>query len=391
MKTTGMATRTADAVIIGGGIIGAACGYFLSAAGLDVHLVERHFPASGSSRACDGLILLWDKNGDELSLGLESTRLWAELNEKLEHKFGFGHAGTIFIAENGEQLEAGKKKAEILQQAGQAAQILSAQELQNLEPELAPDLAGGVLFPWDSQVDPRRATLALLMAARQQGLKMHTGTEVVGIKREPHGKRGVCGVITPQGEIHTPTIICAAGVWSNQIARMVGLELPIKPRKGHVLVTAKAPGLVRHPLLEGGYVTTVESAAEDLQIALVAEATNNGSLLLGSSRQFAGYDRKVSLSVIQAIAARAVRFLPKLAKTKIIRSYAGLRPWSPDNLPLIGPVSSVPGFYLATGHEGAGICLSPITGQLISKWVTKAELPIEAYAVHPKRFYEKDP
>jgi glycine/D-amino acid oxidase-like deaminating enzyme len=145
--------------------------------------------------------------------------------------------------------------------------------------------------------------------------------------------------------------------------------------------------LIRHSLLEGGYVSTVQTAAEGVQVALAAELTASSTLLLGSSREFAGYDRTVSLDVVRAIAGRAVRFLPSIAGKGIIRSYAGLRPWSPDHLPLIGPAPAVPGFYLATGHEGAGICLAPITGQLIAGWLTgRTEMPSFATAVRPDRF-----
>jgi glycine/D-amino acid oxidase-like deaminating enzyme len=153
-----------------------------------------------------------------------------------------------------------------------------------------------------------------------------------------------------------------------------------------VLVATKLPGLIHHPLLEGGYVSTVQTAAEGLQVALAAEPTASGTLLLGSSREFVGYDRTVSLDVIRAIAGRAVRFLPSLAGKPVIRSYAGLRPWSPDHLPAIGPVAGVPGFYVATGHEGAGICLAPITGQLIAAWITGSnEMPPYGEAVRPDR------
>jgi sarcosine oxidase subunit beta len=181
-------------------------------------------------------------------------------------------------------------------------------------------------------------------------------------------------------------VICTAGVWSNQVAGLAGLALPLKPRKGHILVTAKQPGFIRHPLLEGGYVSTVHTAGDQAQVALVAETTISGTMLLGSSRQFAGYDRSVSLATIQAIAQRAIRFLPDLRDVKIIRSYAGLRPWSPDHLPIIGPVQSVPGFYLASGHEGAGIGLAPISGRLITDWVTGADLPEFAQELNPSRF-----
>jgi glycine/D-amino acid oxidase-like deaminating enzyme len=195
-------------------------------------------------------------------------------------------------------------------------------------------------------------------------------------------------VITRTGEIATETVVCAAGVWSNEVARLVGIETPIRPRKGHILVTAKVPGLIHHPLLEGGYAATVQSAFEGLEVAFVAEMTASGTLLLGSSRQFVGYDRTVSLPVMRALAARAARFLPSLASSgvRVIRSYAGLRPWSPDHLPLIGPVEAVPGFYLAAGHEGAGIGLAPITGRLIADWIVGAELSPLAAEVRPDRF-----
>jgi glycine/D-amino acid oxidase-like deaminating enzyme len=109
-------------------------------------------------------------------------------------------------------------------------------------------------------------------------------------------------------------------------------------------------------------------------------------VLLGSSREFVGFDRTVSPPVMQAIAARAVRFLPRLAQTSIIRGYAGLRPWSPDHLPLVGPVESVPGLYLATGHEGAGIGLAPVTGQIVADWIVGGRAPALANAVRPGRF-----
>ncbi len=379
-------SQRADVVIIGGGIVGAACAYYLTAAGLAVHLLERHFPASGTSRACDSLILLWDKSpGPELALGQASAARWAELAETLADDFEYARQGTLMLAENEAALAAGRAKAAALSAAGVRSEVVDEVGLPALEPNLAPDLAGGVVFTAAAPGAARRAPLALLAAARRQGLTLQEQAEVTAIRRTPAGQ--VSGVVTRAGEIATERVVCAAGVWSNQVAGLVGLELPVRPRQGHVLVTAKVPGLIRHPLLEGGYVSTVQSAEEGLQAALVAELTASDTLLLGSSRQFAGYDRSVSLAVVQAIARRAVRFLPALAKVGLIRSYAGLRPWSPDHLPLIGPVAAVPGFYLATGHEGAGICLAPITGQLIAAMLTGRDGPIGlTEVVRPDRF-----
>jgi glycine/D-amino acid oxidase-like deaminating enzyme len=275
-----------------------------------------------------------------------------------------------------------------MQAAGVRAEALDNLSLRSLEPNLAPDLAGGAYFPDDAQVDPRRATLSLIAAARKRGLALQTHAEAVAIHRATDGNRCVSRVVTRAGEIKTRIVVCAAGAWTNQVTRLVGIKTPIRPRQGHILVTARGPDLIQHPLLEGAYAATVESRSESLEVAFVAEMTASGTLLLGSSRQFVGFDRTVSLPVVQALAARAGRFLPCLAhnSVKVIRSYAGLRPWSPDHRPLIGPVEAVPGFYLAAGHEGAGICLAPVTGRLIADWITSAELPPFAADFRPDRF-----
>ncbi len=378
-------TRSADVVVIGGGIVGAACTYYLARAGVDVHLVERQFIASGTSRACDSLTLLWDKSpGPELDLGRASTALWAGLVEELDEPFEYHRRGTVLLAEDEAGLEAGRQTAAAMQAQGIRAEPLAQADLLKLEPALSPDLAGGVFFPDDAQIDARRAALALVAAARRLGATVHQGAAVTGIRRR--GEE-IAGVTTQAGDFATHRVVCAAGVWSNSLARLVNLDLPIRPRKGHILVTARAPGFIHHPLLEGGYVSTVQTAAEGVQVALVAEQTPAGTILLGSSREFAGFDRSVSLTVVQAIARRALRFLPGLAQVPAIRSYAGLRPWSPDHLPLIGPVEAVPGFYLAAGHEGSGISLAPVTGRLIADWIVNPNRVMPAAAaVRPDRF-----
>jgi glycine/D-amino acid oxidase-like deaminating enzyme len=378
-------TLKADAVIIGGGIVGAACAYYLCAAGLKVHLVERAFPASGTSRACDGLVLLWDKSpGAGIALGQASSTLWAELAQTLKLDFEYARTGTVLLAESEQGVAAAKERVAVMEAAGSRAQLLDRSGLRALEPNLAPDLAGGAFFPDDAQVDPRRATHALLAAAR--GLTIHTHTEVTAIRLTGDRSGRVSGIVTQKGEIATENVVCAAGAWSIQVARLAGIEIPVRPRKGHILVTARAPDLIHHPLLEGGYAGTVQSGSEGLEVAFVGEKTASGTLLLGSSRQFVGFDRSASLEVIQSVAARAARFLPSLAKLRVIRSYTGLRPWSPDHLPLVGPVEGVTGFFLATGHEGAGIGLAPVTGRLIADWISGRDLPPFASDVRPDRF-----
>jgi sarcosine oxidase subunit beta len=169
------------------------------------------------------------------------------------------------------------------------------------------------------------------------------------------------------------------------VGRRFGVPIAIRARKGHIVVGVKAPGFIRRKMMEAGYTGTVESSDERLQVAMVAEIARSGTLLLGSSRQITGYDTRVDPYVADAIARRAARFFPALRGMKAVRTYAGLRPFSPDHLPLIGPIGP-PGLYVASGHEGAGICESPATGLLISQWVTgqPTELPGDWY--DPRRF-----
>ncbi len=168
------------------------------------------------------------------------------------------------------------------------------------------------------------------------------------------------------------------------------LDVRVFPRKGQIVVVEKAPRFVRRKLMEAAYTSAVESGSAGLQVAMVAESTRSGTLLLGSSRELVGYDRSVSPRVAAAITARALRFFPSLAGLRSIRNYAGLRPFSPDHLPLIGPLSGAEGFYVATGHEGAGIGLAPATGRLIAQWVTGQTLDFPAGWFSPDRFQKQE-
>ncbi len=379
--------HTADVLIIGAGIIGAACALYLARAGAVVTVVERDFPASGTSRACDGLILFSDKlSPAELALAQASSMLWAELAQPgaLPLDFEYRRAGTLVLYESEAGLDAGRRKVAELAAVGVRAEIVSGAALRELEPALAPDLAGAAHYGDEAQVDARLATLAMLAEARRLGARFVAGAQVIGLAQDAGGR--IVGVRTADATLPAAAVVCAAGVWSADLVRSLEVALPIRPRKGHILVTARRPGLLRHPLVEGSYAASVQAAAGAVQVALVAEATGPGNLLLGSSREFVGYDRGVSGEVVAAIAARAARFLPALARTDVIRSYAGLRPWTPDHLPVVGPVGAAPGLWLATGHEGAGIGLAPVTGQIIAEWLVSGRMPVLAEPISPQRF-----
>jgi sarcosine oxidase subunit beta len=367
-----------DVVIIGGGIIGCSCAYYLSREGVKVHLVERGSIASGTSGACEGNILQWDKQpGIELKLGVASASLYETLSEELPLDIEYAKKGSILVAENQEDLGGAEQIVRSLQSEGVPCWLATRDDLFELEPNLARDIASGAIFPEDAQVQPMLATIALAQAAKNHGTVIQTFTEVKDIELSP--ERSVVAVDTTAGRIPTQAIVNAAGVWSNAIGEMVGFDIPVLPRKGHIVVTEPVPNIVNCKMMEAGYTQTVGDDARGLAIAAVVERTLSGNILLGSSREFAGFDCSVDPDVIRAIVARALRFFPKLKSIHAIRTYAGLRPYTPDHLPIIAEADTVKGFYVATGHEGAGICLGPITGKLISQMITgqETDLPVE--------------
>ncbi len=367
-----------DVVIIGGGIIGCSCAYYLAREGVKVHLVERSSIASGTSGACEGNILQWDKQpGIELKLGIASASLYEGLSEELPLDIEYVRKGSILVAEDQGGLDNARRIVKSLRSEGISCRLATRDDLLELEPNLASDIIGGAIFPEDAQVQPMLTTLALAQAAKNHGAIIQTFTEVKGIELSP--ERSVIAVNTTAGRIPTQAVVNAAGVWSNAVGKMVGLDIPVLPRKGHIVVTEPAANVVNCKMMEAGYTQTVEDDEKGLAIATVVEHTRSGNILLGSSREFAGFDRSVDPHVISAIVARAIRFFPKLKNVHAIRTYAGLRPYTPDCLPIIGEVDAVKGFYVATGHEGAGICLGPITGKLITQMITgqKTDLPME--------------
>lgn len=377
-----MVQKSVDAVVIGGGILGAATAYHLTKFGAEVCLVERGAVASGTSGACDGQILIADRHpGPELELGKLALRRWDELARELPIDIEYEAGGSTLIAEVEEDVTALAHLVDSLQGEGVRAHILQGPEMRDLEPELAEDIPGLAWFPDHAQVQPQLACWGMAQAAREGGAILETHSEVVAIER---GRRGrVSSVVTSNGPITTPVVVNAAGAWSPTIGEMVGIRVPVRPRRGHIVVTEPVPPILRHSAMEASYTRTIDADDAALQVAMVIEHTKSGTMLFGSSREFVDFDRRESLEAIRGIVRRAIRFFPALARIQAIRCYTGFRPYTPDHLPILGECEQVPGFYLATGHEGGGICMGPISGKLVAQKITgqTPDLPLKAYSI----------
>jgi len=375
-----------DVVVIGGGIVGCSCAYYLSREGLKVHLLEKGPLGSGASKAGQSHIVTWEEPDTHLKLAKASKQLYRELSEDLPIDIEFQTCGSVALFEDPESFQMYGETAARLRAWGISCEMVDADELVKIEPAVAPDIGGGTIFPGDCQVNPLYATIALARAAQEQGAVIETSTEVTGIEVSSGGGR-VEAVNTSTKRIPTACVVNAAGSWSAQIGAMVGLNVPVTPRKGHLVVTVPVPqDLFTHKVvLAASYM---DSLKEGLDVALAAnvQQVQNGNLLLGSSRQFTGFDRSVEPTVVGLMVARCLRFFPSLAGIHAIRTWSGLRPYTPDLLPIIGPVEELEGFYMATGHEGIGITEAPITGKLISQLLTGADLYVPVDELSLSRF-----
>ena len=372
----GSAVSDHDVVVIGSGVVGASCAYELALAGRRVLVLDRGGLAAGTTASGEGNVLVSDKPpGPELDLARASVARWADYAAELSEGFEYEPKGGVVIAPDDGSRAGLADLVSRHRDVGVAAQLLEGDELRAVEPHLAPDLSLGALYPDDAQVQPVLASSALLADARRLGAEVRTGCEVLGFEHDIDGR--VTAVRTDAGTFAAGAVVNAAGPWAGAVARLAGSDLPVRPRRGHLLVTVPVGPLVHHKVYEAGYVDTLTADTTDAQVSAVVESTPSGTILLGSSRELVGFDATVDLEVVRRIAARARRLFPVLAEVDLLRVYVGFRPWVPDHLPIIGEDPAVRGLWHATGHEGAGIGLAPATGQLIRAGITDTPPPCD--------------
>ena len=365
-----------EVVIIGAGIVGAMCAYYVNRAGLKAIVIDRGTVASGTTGAGEGNIMVSDKSpGPELELALKSRDMWFEVAQDLGNEFELvakgglavsrGDASSLFELSNSQSV------------AGVQTKRVGASEIQELEPFISKAIQNGVHYPQDAQCQPMLAAAHILRQLQRRGLEFIGHQEVLKIERKSENLT----VRTSTLEIKSDFVVNAAGTWAGEIARLAGSELPIMPRRGFILVTAPLPKYVNHKVYDSDYVDNVASSDADLQTSTVIEGTQSGTILIGASRERVGFDKSISVSVIQRLARQATSLFPVLAGAQLLRVYNGFRPYSPDHLPVIGADSLIPGLYHCAGHEGAGIGLSAGSGKVIAQLI-KNETPI----VNPEPF-----
>jgi glycine/D-amino acid oxidase-like deaminating enzyme len=379
---------------IGGGVAGAAITYFLTRKNVEVILVEKGAIASGTSGRCEGDVLICDKEpGFDSRLGKLSQDLFPQIAQELDYDIGWTQKGSLLAIENEEEMEVAKTFCARLAAEGLPVRILDRHEVREVEPHLAEDIVGGMETDGDGSLYPMGLVYGLVSDAKKRGAQILTHNAVLDIKRDRNGS--IARVITQQEEIITPQVVNAAGIWAPFIGKMVGLDIPIRPRQGQMLVSERTFPVGPRKVMEfgymmakfegGSYTRKVTPEMEKFGVALVFEPTEAQNFLIGSSRRFVGEDTSCDVEVLRAMAQRAIRFFPVIKDINIIRSYAGLRPYTPDHLPIVSE-TEVPGFYVAAGHEGDGIGLSLITGKLVTQMICGEPLEISVDPLRLSRF-----
>ncbi|MEX0892856.1 MAG: FAD-dependent oxidoreductase [Gemmatimonadota bacterium] len=351
------AAVTPDALVVGAGVVGAACARALAQAGLRVELLEAGFLGGGATGAGMGHIVVMDDSPAQLALTRASSGLLAELMDELPADVELVRTGTLWIAADAVEIEGARAKVDAYRAAGVAAELLDGAALAEAEPELRPGLAGAARVPEDAVLYP--PALARWLAAAP-GLRVREGSRVSALEGG--------GVVLEDGSRRSAgSVVLATGAAAAQLAP----GLPVMPRRGHLLVSERYPDFCRHQLVELGYLRS----AHDVRTASVAfnvQPRATGQLLIGSSRELVGWEAGVNRGMVARMLARACAYLPRLAALQMIRTWTGFRPATPDGLPLIGRWPRVPDTWVAVGHEGLGITTALATGRLLAELVTGA-------------------
>src|SRR5690625_4482691 len=320
----------AEVAIIGGGIVGCAVAYYVAKAGIDCVLIEKNDIASGTSSKCDGNVTIVDKDpGFDSQMSLKSQELTVDLNEDLQLPFEYRALGSILVCDNDKEMEAAVKWVETQNESGLKFNVLDHSDIKQESPYYADDIHCGIECETDSLINPYLFCYSLIDKAKQYGLKVRTQSEVTNIT-----KKEDFTIETTNGTYTAKKVVNAAGVWAPFIGQMLELDIPIIPRKGHIMVGARQQPVMMRNVMEFGYLMNkfgreriADPITEKYGVALVLEPTESQNFLLGSSREFVGYESRVNINVVKAIARRALRFFPKMNDFKMIRAYTGFRPF----------------------------------------------------------------
>ena len=361
-----------DVAIAGGGIVGCACALACARRGLRVVLVERDVLGGGATAAGMGHIVVMDDSEAQFALTRYSQQLWQGLN--LSPQAEYVQTGTLWIAADREEMEAAERKQAWYAERDVPCRMLTASQLAAAEPNLARGLAGGLLVFEDAVVYSPIAALEMARRAQELGARLIMGRAARAI--------GNGRIALDDGtELRAERLIHALGADATTLLP----DLPVRKRKGHLVITDRYPGFVKHQLVELGYLKSAHSSTTE-SVAFNVQPRPTGQLLIGSSRQYGAEDGGVDREILSAMLARAALYMPRVQALHTIRVWTGFRAATPDKLPLIGPAQDDATLWIATGHEGLGITTSLATAELLACAFAGSKPAIASEPYLPARF-----
>lgn len=415
-----------DIVIVGAGVIGLTIArQLLLNTDLSVAIVDAKGPCAGATGAGQGYIWMGYRTpeSDKWELEARSKHLWEEFVQEVEASgleplklLGWKKTGSLLVGTTSEDSAALQERVKLLSKAGIRAEFVSAASMHQIEPAVEVGKEGGAAFiPDDSQIDAKLAVSFIQEKNRlftSQGRYEEFFEEPAVRFLRSNRKGDIEGVQTSKRVLYgNKAVILAAGAWSCSLVEKMAEELsfplhvPVRPRKGHLLVLERPQTLqLSHGLMEIGYcnhqiasvlpdvspTNIVHSSLHTLSVSMTATIDSEGSLVLGSSRQFAGFDCEPEDVVVNSIFERAAKFLPALNKISLRELLKGghirigLRPYMPDGKPIIGPVPNLPKLMLATGHEGAGLCMAFGTAEMVVDMILGNATKVDCRPFSPK-------
>lgn len=354
-----------DLIVVGAGIVGATCADYATAEGLKVAIVEPGPIGGGTTAAGMGHLVAMDGLPSELALANYSLQLWETLTSLPQAEYS--RCGTLWVATDQDEYARIPDKLARLTGAGIKAESVDAAQLYCLEPSLAPGLAGGLLVPDEGVVYPPAVARHLVERACRRGAVLHREWATM------LGNQSV--LLSNHSRLHG-TVLVATGCTLPQLLP----ELPLRLRKGHLVITDRYPGTIRHQLVQLHYADSVHGNA-DSSVAFNVQPRPTGQILIGSSREYGSTTDEVSMPMVRRMLQRTFEFLPGMRQLDALRIWTGFRPASADGSPYIGRVPGRSGVWVAAGHEGLGITTAPGSARLlIDQWLgRKPALDMQPY------------
>jgi len=359
-----------DVIVVGAGIVGAACARELAASGLRVTVVEAGVVGGGATAAGMGHLAVMDDSDAQFALTAYSQSLWRELAAELPKEAEYLPCGSLWIAAEDEEMAEVYRKERYYCGRGIPVEVLDAKQLAEAEPNLRPDMAGGLIMHADAVCYPPCAAKHLV---ERSGAELMQGREVVSV--DDSGVR-----LDDNTRLAAGAVLLATGTAVTELLP----ALAVAPRKGHLLITDRYPGFVRHQIIELGYLKSAHSTPSD-SVAFNVQPRRTGQVLIGSSRQYGVTDGAVESEMLSRMLRRAIGYMPGLAALSSIRAWTGFRAATPDKLPLIGRAPGFRNVLLATGHEGLGISTSLATARLIGDELLNRPSAISRQPYDPAR------